>query len=211
MLMLHENDNRVTYLCAADKILGKLILTIGTISWPLQDDFFVSLVKSIISQQLSNKAAASIYRKFETLCGVVNPERVAVLSEENLRQAGLSQSKIRYISGLAQSILTGELSFQNLDSQNNADVIKHLTQIKGIGQWTAEMFLIFSLHREDVLSFGDAGLQSTIRWLYGTDERETKAQMNLLQQVWSPYNSVAALYLWEAVDRGLTRKRPDFC
>lgn len=210
MLMLDENDKRVRHLCAADKTLGKLIMTIGAIPWTLQDDFFASLVHSIVSQQLSNKAAASIYRKLDTLCSVVNPERIAALSEEELRRAGLSQSKARYISGLANSILSDEICLENLAGQDDAGVIKCLTRIKGIGQWTAEMFLIFSLHREDVLSFGDAGLQSTVRWLYGVDESETKPCMARLQQVWSPYNSIAALYLWEAVDRGLIKRHSDF-
>jgi DNA-3-methyladenine glycosylase II len=205
MLILDTTDKRVLHLCSADKTLKKLIEIIQSVAWPLHDDYFVSLVQSIVSQQLSNKAAASIYRRLEALCGTVSPATITNFSEFELRNVGLSQSKARYISGLADSVLSHELEFDTLANMNDTEVVKHLTQVRGVGQWTAEMFLIFSLHRQNVLSFGDAGLQSTIRWLYETDEKNIKLLMTRLQAKWSPYNSVAALYLWEAVDKGLTR------
>lgn len=210
MQILEVSDERVQYLCAGDETLKKLIFTIGSIPWPLKDDYFVSLVHSIVSQQLSNKAAASIYHKLEALCGRVQPETIASFSEAALKSTGLSQSKTRYISELANSFLSSQIQFENIDSLDDSAVIQQLTQLHGIGQWTAEMFLIFSLHRQNVLSFGDAGIQSTIKWLYGESRKDVKEYMTKLQQRWSPYNSIAALYLWEAVDQGYTKSNPSF-
>ena len=210
MAVIKPTDERVLYLCKSDTWLRRLIETVGPISWNLKDDFFASLVHSIVSQQLSNKAAASIYNKLETRTGSINPKTIAAFSEEDLKALGLSQSKTRYIQGLAKSILSGELNFKDIRGLSDSDVVTRLTQIKGIGQWTAEMFLIFSLHRENILSFGDAGLQSTIKWLYSVPDAEVKAKMAELQRRWSPYNTLAALYLWEAVDQGYTRSERYF-
>lgn len=185
-----------------DPILGKFIAVIGELELRKRDDHYRSLVSSIIGQQLSVKAAATIFGRFVELTkGDITPGKVLPIADEDLRGIGISFSKINYIKDLSQKVLDSELDLNKLDELNNEAVIAALTSVKGIGKWTAEMFLIFSLGRENVLSLLDVGLQRGAKWLYNGEDGK-----KLLQEKganWAPYQSIASLYLWEAVNRNL--------
>ena len=158
---------------------------------------FHTLVTSIISQQLSAKAADTIENRIAEIVSVpFNPTELLSTPVESLRAAGLSRPKARYIHELAQRVSDGRLSFSNLESEKDDDVIAVLVDCPGIGCWTAEMFLIFGLKHLDVLSLGDAGLQRAARLLYGNgkDQRELLASVAV---AWRPYRSIASWYLWQ--------------
>jgi len=156
---------------------------------------FATLVTSIIGQQLSMKVADTIERRVLTLVtGEFTPQAVAALAVEKLREAGLSTAKVRYIQELASRAADGRLDLDALPQMDDEAVITTLMELPGIGRWTAEMFLIFSLARPDVLSLGDAGLQRAVRQLFGED-----ATLQQIGSRWRPYCSVASWYLWRSL------------
>ncbi|MCX5815263.1 MAG: DNA-3-methyladenine glycosylase 2 family protein [Proteobacteria bacterium] len=158
---------------------------------------FHPLVTSIISQQLSAKAADTIENRIAEIVSIpFLPTELLSTPVELLRAAGLSWPKARYIHELAQRVSDGRLSFSNLESEKDDDVIAALVDCPGIGRWTAEMFLIFGLKRLDVLSLGDAGLQRAARLLYGVD-KEKDGLLASVADLWRPYRSVASWYLWQ--------------
>lgn len=200
---LKVHDKNVQKLGQADPRLGKLISIIGGITIPLRENSFEALTKSIIGQQLSVKAAQTIYDRVEALCHEVNPESILSIEDTELRKAGVSKAKIAYIKDLSEKVLSKEMDLESLDLFGNDTVITLLTHIKGIGKWTAEMFLIFSLGRMDVLSLGDVGLQRSAKWLYILDKNEDgKKCLKEKSSFWFPYYTIASLYLWEAVNKG---------
>ena len=167
----------------------------------LHPDPFIRLCRSIVGQQLSVKAASTIFGRFEKLFQKeINPIELLKFSDEKLREAGLSFQKIKYFRDLSQKTLDKELDIYNLHKKNNDEVIADLLKVKGIGQWTAEMFLMFSLAREDVFSFGDLGLQNAIMKLYGLQAKPTIEYMEKLSKKWSPYRTYAALILWRSLN-----------
>jgi DNA-3-methyladenine glycosylase II len=156
---------------------------------------FQTLANSIISQQLSAKAADTIERRVMTIVPGFTPTGFLSVSTEALRAAGLSSAKARYILELAQRVSDGRLNLKAMQHAPDAAVIAALVELPGIGQWTAEMFLIFGLRRPDVLSLGDAGLQRAARMLFGDD-----ARLEHVGQSWRPFCSVASWYLWRHLD-----------
>ncbi|MHB8726427.1 MAG: DNA-3-methyladenine glycosylase family protein [Casimicrobiaceae bacterium] len=157
---------------------------------------FHTIVGSIISQQLSVNASDTIKRRIAQLVPLpFQPKDLLRLHPKQLRDAGLSSRKVTYIRELAERVIDGQLSFEELAGADNAAVIGALTELRGVGQWTAEMFLIFGLQRADVLALADAGLQRAVRLLYG----DTK-QLHLVGQCWQPYSSIASWYLWRHLD-----------
>ena len=156
---------------------------------------FQTLANSIISQQLSAKAADTIERRVMTIVPGFTPTGFLSVSTEALRAAGLSSAKARYILELAQRVSDGRLNLKAMQHAPDAAVIAALVELPGIGQWTAEMFLIFGLRRPDVLSLGDAGLQRAARMLFGDD-----ARLEHVKQSWRPFCSVASWYLWRHLD-----------
>jgi DNA-3-methyladenine glycosylase II len=164
---------------------------------------FHMLTNSIISQQLSTQAAAAIKQRLTVLVPApFAPEKFLQLSSEQLRMAGLSQAKARYIAALAARVCEGRLVFDDIIGQDDEKVIVALSECPGIGRWTAEMFLIFGLKRLDVLSLGDAGLQRATRLLYGT-RRRSKNLLPRIAEAWRPYRSVASWYLWKSLERNV--------
>lgn len=161
---------------------------------------FATLARSIIGQQLSSKAAETITgRLFGLLGEPLAPDNLLRANPDHLRAMGLSAAKARYLRELATRVLDGRLSFDFLSSLDNDQVVAKLVELPGIGQWTAEMFLIFGLKRPDVLALSDAGLQRAARLLYGT--RRTKASiLGKVSEPWRPYRSVASWYLWQHLD-----------
>ena len=156
---------------------------------------FQTLATSIISQQLSAKAADTIERRVQAIVPSFSPAGFLAVPAEALCAAGLSSAKARYIVELAQRVSDGRLSFEAMQQAPDGDVIAALVELPGIGQWTAEIFLIFGLRRPDVLSLGDAGLQRAARLLFGED-----AELERVGQSWRPYCSVASWYLWRHLD-----------
>ncbi|MEF3301970.1 DNA-3-methyladenine glycosylase family protein [Paenibacillus sp. GYB003] len=197
-------EPRVRRLGEADPQLARLARLIGPLTVSKPDNAFAFLAKSLIGQQLSVKAAATICGRVGQLCGELAPEAILAVSDEALRGAGVSAPKIRYMKGLARHVLDDGLDFARLAGLDDEEVVGVLTKVTGIGRWTAEMFLIFSLGREDVLSLGDAGLRRAASWLYA-EEREPQGGSPALErrsERWRPYRTIASLYLWEAINAG---------
>lgn len=185
-----------------DKKILSLIEQFGDIPMlTVTNNLFVDIVGSIVSQQLSVKAADTIWKRFELLFvnKEVTPESLLLLPDDTIRSAGISYPKIKYMKGLATMILEKKIDMSAVASLSNEDVIIELTKIKGIGPWTAEMILMFSLGREDVFSLGDLGLRSAISKLYGV-ERDDLAKITEISDQWKPYRTYAARYLWKSLD-----------
>ncbi|MEK7059630.1 MAG: DNA-3-methyladenine glycosylase [Patescibacteria group bacterium] len=192
------------YLTAADPILTPIIKRAGRCTITPHSNYYWELIDSIISQQLSVKAAATIERRFQALFETEFPEPSAILakSTEELRTAGLSQAKAVYIRDLAQHITDGKLEFDKFDGFDNETIIAELVAVKGIGEWTAHMFLIFCMGRLDVLPTGDLGIRNGIRALYDLAVQPSPTQVATLavENGWHPYESVASWYVWHSLD-----------
>jgi DNA-3-methyladenine glycosylase II len=194
------------HLTANDPILAPIIKRAGlcTIRPVKSEDYYWELVDAIISQQLSVKAARSIEERFKTLYpgALPSPNQILVTSDENLRQAGLSGMKVKYVKSLAEHIRNGELELEKLNKLSNLEVSRELTTVKGIGEWTTHMFLIFAMARLDVLAVGDLGIKTGIQKLYNLPSLPTPEEITKLakQNNWHPYESVVCWYIWHAKD-----------
>jgi DNA-3-methyladenine glycosylase II len=165
-------------------------------------DPFRALVHAIISQQLSTKASATIEARFAALFGgAPSPDAVAAVADERLRAVGLSAQKLGYVRDLCRRVEDGSLPLSALDTLPDDEVIAALTQVKGIGRWTAEMFLMFRLHRPDVLPVGDLGIVKAVQRAYRLRTVPSPARLQRLGEVWRPYRSVACWYLWASLDK----------
>jgi DNA-3-methyladenine glycosylase II len=185
-----------------DHRLAKIIDKIGKHNIPITKNPYESLVEAIITQQLSGKAADSISKKFRAIYGrFPKPADVLKTSDAKLRKVGLSYMKISYIKDLSFRIESKQLRLASMKKLSDEQVIAELTLIKGIGRWTAEMFLIFSLGRQDVLPVGDLGLKKGIQRLYSMKELPEKEQMEKIAEKWRPYRSVATWYLWRSLNQ----------
>lgn len=185
-----------------DPILFAVIAKVPPVTASASDDYFYSLSEAIINQQLSGKAGDTIWKRFLTLFpkGKLTPERVLVLPDAKIRAIGTSWSKITYLKSLATYVKENKLHLTKLKDMIDEEVIRELTQVKGIGPWTAEMFLMFTLGREDVFSYGDLGLKNAIKKLYKFKKDPTRKQMEKLAENWSPYRTWAARILWRSLD-----------
>lgn len=165
-------------------------------------DPFIDLVESIISQQLSEKAASTISGRFHALFPTkkISAKQILSLKDEALRNVGISWSKVSYIKAIATAVETKAINFQALEALEDELIIKELTKIKGIGRWTSEMFLMFSLGREDIFSYGDLGLRRGIMKVYGITKDPSVKQMQKLEKQWMPYRTYAARMLWQIGD-----------
>lgn len=192
------------YLAETDPVLAPIIAKYGPPTIEPHHNYYEALVGEIISQQLSVKAAASIHSRFLGLFGGTFPEPSAILQKdvEQLRTAGLSRSKANYIRDLAQQIVAGNVTFSQLDALDNDRVIAELTAVKGIGEWTSHMFLMFCMGRLDVLAYGDLGIRVGIRELYKQDTLPSPDEVKEIakQNHWHPYETVACWYIWASRD-----------
>jgi DNA-3-methyladenine glycosylase II len=190
-----------------DPVLKKIINACGPLEVELSTDYFSFLSRSIIGQQLSNKVAFVIWNRLLSLMdGEPSPQKLISLEDEKLSEIGVSYSKIGYLKNLSSAVLNNEICLDNLEGIENEEIVKNLTKVKGIGQWTAEMFLIFCLGRRDVFSLGDGGLQRSIKWLYRLDEVPKRKQLMQISEKWKPYRTFASLYLWEAINKNLINR-----
>ncbi len=204
--ILNAQHPAVQYLCKKDKRLAKLIAMVGEIEYITQPDCFVRLVRSIINQMLSNIAAHVIGSRVAGLCGgIITPENLLKLDREQLRGAGLSNTKADNILGIAKAATDGSLDFTNFPNMTDEEVMKELTRLRGIGTWSAKMFLIFTLNRMDVLPYEDAAFLQTYAWLYKTKDLQPASIIKRCKK-WKPYSSIAARYFYYALDMGLTKQ-----
>lgn len=187
-----------------DPVLARLIKAHGPcgLAAAQRTDHFTALVRAITGQQLSTKAAATIFSRLVALmpAGQLTPEGMAGVSDDALRAAGMSRQKIAYFRDLTAHVQSGRLPLDSLDAMTDDDVIAALTKVKGIGRWSAEMFLMFRLHRPDVLPVDDLGIVNAVTSVYGLRKRPTADRIRKLGEAWKPYRSVASWYLWRSLD-----------
>jgi DNA-3-methyladenine glycosylase II len=165
--------------------------------------YFQRLVRGILGQQLSVKAAQTIFGRFVDLFPgkkFPEPQDVLKMSSQKMRKVGLSRAKVLYVKDLAKHVRSGKLKLNVIDKLPDEEVVRELVAVKGIGQWTAEMFLIFALRRPDVFSAGDLGLQNAIKKIYKLKKHPTNKQLLKISAKWKPYRSLAARYLWASLD-----------
>lgn len=191
----------VRHLKKSDPILRAVIERVGPYRMEKEIPRFHTLARAIIYQQLHGKAAATICQRLMQLAGnPLTPEGILKLSDEQMRGVGLSKQKMSYLRDLAQKTHTGTVQFMRLPELPDEEVIEHLTQVKGIGVWTAHMFLMFALQRPNVLPTGDLGIQSAMRKHYNKRKLPKPKQMEKIAKCWEPYRSVACWYLWRSLD-----------
>lgn len=192
------------YLAKQDPTLAETIARAGLPSITPHQDYYQALADSIIGQQLSVKAAASIKTRFRNLFNGTFPEPQAIIDTpiEVLRTAGLSNAKALYIQDLAQHITDGRLDFAGIEQLTNEAIIKKLTDVKGIGEWTAHMFLMFCMGRSDVVAVGDLGIRTGVRNLYHLDHLPSPAEVTAIAEKhhWHPYETAACWYVWYSLD-----------
>ena len=196
-------ETAIAHLRAADPVLGDLMTRCGPCTLePGDTDPFVTLCRAIISQQLSGRAASTITERLETLfdSGVLTPEGILATPDETLRSLGLSRQKQAALKDLANKTRDGSLQLATLPTLSDEDVMRRLTQVRGIGVWTAEMFLIFSLGRLDVFPVGDLGIRKAIQRVYGYKKMPAVTTMHRHARKWVPYRTIATWYLWESYD-----------
>jgi DNA-3-methyladenine glycosylase II len=197
-------------LAASDPTMAALVERIGKIDLATRlerrkeerpGDAYGALLRAIVGQQLSTKAARTIYLRVLDLFGgtTPTPEQLLKASEEDLRGCGLSGRKTEYVRDLAAHVLSGELELDRLDRLGDEEVIEEIVAVRGLGHWTAEMFLLFHLQRPDVLSGGDLGIRKAIQLEYGLGEMPPPARVVEIGERWRPYRSLASLYLWESL------------
>ena len=194
----------IAHLTEVDPILGAWIAKAGPCSLTREriGTHFAALARSIVYQQLSGKAAATIHERFEALFGGETPEpkRLVKTPHEKLRGVGLSARKAEYLQGLAADVVRGAVPIERLDEMPDAEVIAALTQVRGVGEWTAQMFLMFRLGRADVLPTLDLAVQTAVRRLYKLRAHPTPQRVAVIGAKWAPYRTVASWYLWRVVD-----------
>lgn len=200
-IMIHPLHEKAIRYLRRDQVIKKLIDSSPTLTWEKKSNLFQALTYEIVGQQLSNKVTKVIYKRFLDLFGGKLPTARQLLSipDEKVRSCGCSWAKVRYLKSLAQSVDSGKLDLRNLYKLPDDEVYTQLTRVKGIGPWTAEMFLIFTLHRPDVFSLGDLGLRTAVSKLY--DVRRTNLnKISKISAAWKPYRSFACRYLWSSLD-----------
>ena len=196
----------VNHLKRVDAKLARVIDAVGACRLQLRTEgtHFQALARAIVFQQLSGKAAGTIFARLNALYQVdgVAPNAVLATTDEQLRSVGMSRQKIAYLRDLSARVLAGTLPLDAVESMDDDDLIAHLVQVKGIGRWTAQMFLMFRLGRPDVLPELDLGIQNAIRRVYGMRKRPSPKQVRKIGARWSPHSSVACWYLWRSLENG---------
>jgi DNA-3-methyladenine glycosylase II len=200
-------DEAAEHLRASDDTLKRIIDERGPLDQEARlrgrpPDPYGALLRSIVGQQLSTKAARSIYGRLEELFGgrAPTPQELLDADPELVRAAGLSRPKVKYLRSLAEHVLSGELELERLPDLGDEEVEREITAVKGLGQWTAHMFLIFHLGRPDVLPVGDLGVRRAVERAYGLEALPSAEELERLGERWAPYRSLASLYLWESLD-----------
>ena len=199
--MESSNIDAVQYLCKVDSNLERIIKIVGKYYINIRNDPFQSLVESIIYQQLAGKAANAIYNRFINYYNnkQITPTLILNSPNDNLKKVGLSNRKIDYLKNLASHVYDGRINLEELPKMNDDEIINKLVNVKGIGRWTSEMFLIFSLGRQDILPVTDLGVRKAIQKIYSLSELPKPNIMMEIAKPWRPYRSIATWYLWKSL------------
>ncbi len=196
-------DKALKHFKKFDPVLYAVAINIKLSPVIKSNDYFVDLIESIISQQLSIKASDTIFGRFKKLfpSELITPEKLLKIPDQKIRETGISFSKIKYIKGIADAIIKKQINLDNIDKLSNDEVTIELVKLKGIGTWTAEMFLMFTLNRPDVFSTGDLGLQNAIIKLYKLNRKPNKNELLEISNKWSPYRTIASRILWKSLEK----------
>jgi DNA-3-methyladenine glycosylase II len=197
-------EEALKHLRSVDPVLGRIIDSQERYDFATREDPYHALLRAILFQQLAGAAANAIQKRFHALYGdrPPTPKELLDTSEEDLRAAGLSRQKMGYMRDLAMHILEGTLDLDHVRELDDAEVIKQITAVKGLGEWSAHMFLMFHLGRPDVLPVGDLGVRNGMKIAYGLEESPTPKQALEIGVKWAPYRSVGSWYMWRAVTAG---------
>ena len=193
----------VSHLKRVDPVLGEIIQRVGPCRIQYAEPDFEALARSIVFQQLNGKAARAIFARLKGALGTgsrMTPRETLSLSPEKMLALGLSRRKAEYLRDLAEKTEAGQIEFSRLAALSDRDVIEHLTTVKGVGVWTAHMFLLFALRRPDILASGDFGIRSAIRKAYRLRKLPTPARVEKLGAMWHPHSSLACWYLWRSTE-----------
>jgi DNA-3-methyladenine glycosylase II len=196
MPALEYGPKELDHLRKRDKRLGQVIDRVGMIEAEVSPDLFSALVSSIISQQISGKAAETVWERVKGRFGEISPDRIHAASVQDIHECGMSNRKAEYVKGIAQACVSGDIDLQALNALTDEKVIERLCALRGVGVWTAEMMLIFSLQRPDVVSWSDLAIRRGMTVLYGLDKLE-RDDFDRYRKRYSPYGSIASLYLWK--------------
>jgi DNA-3-methyladenine glycosylase II len=192
------------YLRKHDNALAPVIARVGPCTIRPHTDYYRELVESIIGQQLSIKAAAAIEARFVAMFEgqFPSPDQILTKDVEELRAIGFSRPKARYVQDLAQHVIDGKVRFDDIESRSNEEIIAELVAVKGVGEWTAHMFLMFCMGRSDILPVGDLGIRNGVRALYGFEHTPTPEDISQVAKDngWRPYESIASWYVWQSLD-----------
>ena len=208
IITLDLTKPEIVYLCERDKRLNKVIHMVGPISYTIRSsgDAYRFLIHEVIEQMLSVKAGNAIFSRLDEICqGDICPETVSKLTDSQIRNIGTSNSKVSFIRSITEAVTSGELDFDELAVLDDEQVTKKLMAIRGIGTWTAKMYLLFLLNREDVLPYEDVAFLQAYQWLYKTKDRTPDSVIKKCKK-WKPYSSYAARFLYRALDTGLTKE-----
>jgi DNA-3-methyladenine glycosylase II len=190
----------LNHLKRCDPVMAAIIESVGPFKPSYHEPTFRALARSIVFQQLAGAAARTIFNRLEAACnGDVTPAAILKLSDAQMRAVGLSKQKLSYIRSLAELTQSGEIDFQKLPQMSDEDIIEHLTRVKGIGRWTAQMFLMFALRRPDVMPHVDFGINSAIKKHYRKGKLKPP-HIDKIAKSWQPYRSIACWYLWRSLD-----------
>lgn len=214
----------INHLKKCDPVMASIIVRVGGFRLDRRPATFEAMIRAIVFQQLAGAAARTIYQRLQNACEqavagqdserslyggfMITPESVLALSEQRLRACGLSRQKLSYIRDLAEKTISCEVDFASLPAMSDDDVIAHLTRFKGVGVWSAQMFLIFALGRLDVMPTGDLGINMAICKAYGKRKIPKPKQILKLSEKWKPYRSLACWYLWRSVDKPAEKAHP---
>ena len=195
MAIFTYGETEIAHLKKRDKTLGAAIDKIGPFQREAQPDLFNALIHSIVGQQISTKAHATVWERMENGIGEITPQSILSRSEADLQSYGITFKKAGYIRGVAERVTDGRLDIDGLHAKTDAEICAELSELPGVGKWTAEMIMLFSMQRPDILSFGDLAIHRGMRILYRHREI-TKERFEKYRRRYSPYGSTASLYLW---------------
>jgi len=196
MAFFEYGEIEINYLKGACDKMADAISKAGMLKRPVEPERFKALIGGIVSQQISTKAAVTVFARLEELVGKVTAETILAKTDDEIKACGLSYRKVGYIKGVCEALRCGELDLEGLGGMSDDAVIAQLVKLNGIGVWSAEMFLLFSLRRPDVLSYGDLIIRKGMMKLHGLDSL-SKKEFDVYRKLYSPYGTVASLYLWD--------------
>ena len=200
------NNKKVQFLINSDEKLGKLIKHIKSCQILIEDDGFKCIIEYIIGQQISDKTRKVIWDKMCEKYKDISPKTIMNISESELRDLGICKQKVTYIKNLASAVINKEIIFNDFKKSTNQEITNKLTKIKGIGNWTVEMYLIFSLGRENVFSKGDHTIKRVIKWMYNLENLPNNTELERYFSNWLQYATIVSAYFWEAISNDIMSK-----